>query len=62
MQIMVDVTEEIRSEAESRGLPVIDYVETLIAAGLRAERDRPGVMSAIERIRALRAAPAGTKR
>lgn len=62
MQIAVEVTDEIRSEAESRGLPVIDFVEILIATGLRAERDRPEVMSAIERIRALRAAPAGTKR
>jgi len=30
MQVTVDVTDEIRREAESRSLPVIDFVELLI--------------------------------
>ena len=61
MQVTVDVTDEIRREAESRSLPVIDFVELLIQKGLDAVVIRPVVNSAIERIRALRAAaPAPT--
>jgi hypothetical protein len=54
MQITLQVTDEIRREAESRGLPVIDFVETLIARGLAATPDSGAVSSAIQRIRALR--------
>jgi hypothetical protein len=37
MQVSVDVTDEMRREAESRGMPIIDYVDFLIAKG------RPGL-------------------
>lgn len=33
MQVPVEVSVEVRQEAESRGLPVIDYVEMLIERG-----------------------------
>jgi hypothetical protein len=56
MQIAVDVTEEMRREAESRGMPVIDYVELLIAKGQEVLQEGAAVTSAIERIRALRSA------
>ena len=55
MQVSVDVTDEMRREAEARDLPVIDYVEMLIAKGRRVLDDDPAVACAIERIRALRA-------
>jgi hypothetical protein len=58
MQITLQVTEEIRREAESRGLAIIDFVEMLIDKGMAEMLGRPVVNSAIERIRALRAAPA----
>jgi hypothetical protein len=58
MQIAVEITDEIRREAESRGMPVIDYVELLMAKGQRALVDESAVTSAIERIRALRATAA----
>ena len=54
MQVSVDVTEEMRREAESRGMPIIDYVDFLIAKGRQAISDGAAVSSAIERIRALR--------
>jgi len=54
MQVAVDVTDEMRREAEARDMPVIDYVEMLIASGRRALEDDPGVARAMERIRALR--------
>jgi ACT domain-containing protein len=56
MQVTVDVTDEIRREAESRGLPVIDFVEMLVQEGLNRVLVRPVVDTAIERIRALRSA------
>lgn len=55
MQIAVEVTDEIRREAELRGLPLIDYVEMLVARGRRALQDETTLSGAIERIRALRA-------
>lgn len=55
MQVAVDVTDEMRREAEFHGLPVIDYVELLVARGRKAMQDESAVSSAIERIRALRA-------
>jgi hypothetical protein len=57
MQITIEITDEIRREADFRGLPVIDFVESLIARGLHPELDPPVVKSAIERIRALCSAP-----
>jgi len=55
MQVSVDVTDELRREAESHGMPVIDYVELLMTRGRQALQDDSAVSSAIERIRALRA-------
>jgi hypothetical protein len=57
MQITVEVPDELRRKAESRGLPIIDFVEILIARGLEADADRPLLRSAMERIRALRSEP-----
>jgi hypothetical protein len=54
MQVSIDVTNEMRREAESRGLPIIDYVELLIEKGRQAMPADASVSSAIERIRALR--------
>ena len=54
MQVSVDVTDEMRREAESRGMPIIDYVDFLIAKGRQAIMDGAAVSSAVERIRALR--------
>jgi hypothetical protein len=61
MQITIEITDEIRREADFRGLPVIDFVESLIARGLHPELDPPVVKSAIERIRALCSAPAAPR-
>ena len=61
MQLTIQVKEEICREAESRGLPVIDFVESLIHRGFVVELERPAVNSAIERIRALRSANAGAR-
>ncbi len=55
MQVSVDVTDEMRREAETRDLPIIDYVEMLVAKGRRVLDDDQAVASAIECIRALRA-------
>jgi hypothetical protein len=53
MQVSVDVTDEMRREAESRGLPIIDYVEFLIDKGRKSAGEGAAVSSAMERIRAL---------
>ncbi|HWA94674.1 MAG TPA: hypothetical protein VG844_08725 [Terracidiphilus sp.] len=54
MQVPVEVTAEIRSEAEARGLPIVDYIELLVARGRQALQGNENVNSALERIRALR--------
>ena len=54
MQVSVDVTDEMRREAEARGLPIIDYIELLMEKGRAALNTGTAVSSAIERIRALR--------
>ncbi len=54
MQVSVDVTDEMRREAEARNIPVIDYVELLIGRGRRTLDDDPAFVRAMERIRALR--------
>jgi hypothetical protein len=54
MQITVQVPEEVRLAAEARQIPVIDLVEELMMQGMEAVKARPAVLSAIERIRALR--------
>jgi len=48
-------------EAGVHGLPVIDFVESLVDKGLLQLREKPVVSSAIERIRALRS-PGGESR
>ena len=55
MQVTVTVSDAIVREAGVRGLPVIDFVESLIDKGLSAAQGRPVLDSAMERIRALRA-------
>jgi hypothetical protein len=54
MMVNVEVSDEIRREAESRTVPVVDFVETLIDKGFAAEKERNSVAAAMERIRALR--------
>jgi hypothetical protein len=55
MQITVTVSDAVVREAGVRGLAVIDFVESLIDKGMLEPKGRPPVMiSAIERIRALR--------
>ena len=54
MQVSVDVTDEMRREAEARNMPVIDYVELLIGRGRRVLDDDPAFVRAMERIRELR--------
>jgi len=55
MQISVEVTDDLRKETESRGLPLIDYVELVVTRGRRAIQDETTLSGAIARIRALRA-------
>jgi hypothetical protein len=54
MQVTVTVSDEIVREAGLRGLPVIDFVESLIDKGLAGRPNRPGLKDAMERIRLLR--------
>jgi hypothetical protein len=61
MQVSVDVTDEMRREAETRGLPIIDYVELLIDKGRKSMGEGAAVSSAMERIRALSAKSTSTK-
>ena len=61
MQITVEVSEEIRRDAELRGLPVVDFVEDLVARGMETLHSNTRVSSAIERIRALRSAPPNSR-
>jgi hypothetical protein len=56
MQITVTVSDAIVREAGTRGMSVIDFVESLIDKGLSAAQGRPVLDSAMERIRALRQA------
>jgi hypothetical protein len=59
MQITVTVSDALVREAGVRGLPVIDFVESLIDKGMNATAERPVLNSAIERIRALRSTSPG---
>jgi hypothetical protein len=61
MQVTVTVSDVIVREAGVRGLPVVDYVETLIDKGMSAAQGRPVLDSAMERIRALRSAALSSK-
>ena len=56
MQVSIDVTDEMRREAEARGLPVVDYIELLMEKG-RETLDGSAALSTIERIR-----PCGARR
>jgi hypothetical protein len=59
MQITVTISDAIVREAGTRGLAVIDFVESLIDKGMLVaaeSKERPVLSSAIERIRALRTA------
>jgi hypothetical protein len=62
MQITITVSDEIVREAGDRGMPVIDFVESLIDKGISGSKERPVLNSAIERIRALRTAAIETQK
>jgi len=59
MQVTVTISDAIVREAGVRGLPVIDFVESLIDKGMSASQGRPVLDSAMERIRALRSVTSG---
>ena len=59
MQITVTVSDELVREAGARGLPVIDFIESLIDKGFSAVKERPVLNDAMERIRALRSPAIG---
>jgi len=61
MQITLTVSDEIVREAGDRGLPVIDFVESLVDKEMSVSRGRP-LSSAMDRIRALRANAVEIKR
>ena len=62
MQITVTVSDEVVREAGARGMPVIDFIESLIDSGIRTAKGRPTVDDAIERIRAIRTVSRGPSR
>jgi hypothetical protein len=55
----VTVSDEIVREAGARGLPVVDFIESLIDNGMNAVKERPVLDNAMERIRALRSTSIG---
>jgi hypothetical protein len=54
MQVTVTISDAIVREAGTRGLPVIDFVESMIDKGMLATSEPPVLDDAIERIRRLR--------
>jgi hypothetical protein len=54
MQVSVEITDEMRREAEIRGIPVIDYLDLVILKGRQYLNESPVLSNAMERIRALR--------
>ncbi len=61
MQISVEVSPHIQNEAANRGLPIHAFIEKLLDAGMHALHEQQSIVSAVDRIRALRrsdAAPA----
>jgi hypothetical protein len=62
MQITLTISDTIVREAGTRGLPVIDFVESLIDKGMLESKERPVLNSAIERIRTLRSTAVDYKR
>ncbi len=61
MQVTVTVSDAIVREAGAHGLPVVDYIESLIDKGMNASKGRPVLEGAMERIRALRESTQGSK-
>jgi|HubBroStandDraft_1064217.scaffolds.fasta_scaffold2726787_1 hypothetical protein len=62
MQITLTVSDDMVREAGERNMPVIDYIEWLIDKGKSAAKDKaPVMLSAIERIRALRSTSTDSK-
>jgi hypothetical protein len=59
MQITVTVSDELVREAGARGLPVVDFIETLIDKGFSLVKERPVLNDAMARIRALRSPAIG---
>jgi hypothetical protein len=62
MQVSIDVTDEMRREAEARGLPVVDYIELLMEKGRETLDGSAALSTAIERIRALRSVEGAARR
>ncbi len=56
MQVTVTVSDALLREADRRGMPVVQFVESLIDKGMTAGAEAPVLDSAIDRIRRLRAA------
>jgi hypothetical protein len=61
MQITVTVSDAVIREAGVRGLPILDFIESLIDKGMSAATERPVLDNAIERIRALRSPGQGSR-
>jgi hypothetical protein len=53
MQVTVTVSDAIVREAQSRSLPIVDFVESLIDKGFKPAVQPVGLDSAMDRIRAL---------
>ena len=62
MQITLIISDDVMREAGARGLPVTDFIESLIDKGMHEARERPVLSSAMERIRALRTVAGDMKR
>jgi len=65
MQITVTVSDAIVREAGARGLPIIEFIESLIDKGMQeslGSKERPVLNSAMERIRALRTSTVETRK
>lgn len=56
MQVTVTVPDSMAHEAGLQNQPLVEYVESLIDKGVSVAQGRPVLDSAMERIRALRAA------
>ena len=62
MQITLTISDDIVREAGARGMPVVDFVESLIDKGMLESKEKPVLSSAMERIRALRTTAVEGKR
>jgi hypothetical protein len=54
MQITLTISDAVVREAGVRGLPVVDFIESLIDKGMMDTKGRPELSDAMERIRILR--------